>query len=122
MRVNKLSKLFLSIVLFFTTQFINVEKAVANDTLNLGQRILPVCLVYLTPGGAIFNIWSNVSQIDDLYVIKFLNEENVEMPLSGNLFSQYISEAKKDIVERDKTEITQFVTDSNSLEEIRTIV
>lgn len=120
--MNKLLKIIWVFFLIFAIQFASVQEVVASDNLSLGQRILPVCLVYLTAQGGIFNIWSNVSQVDDLYVIKFLNEENMELPISGNLFSQYVSEAKKDIVERDKTEITQFVTNNNSLEEIRTIV
>lgn len=122
MRVKKISKIIWVFFLIFTVQFVNVKKAVASDTLSLGQNILPVCLVYLTPGGSIFNIWSNVSQLDDLYVIKFIDQKNGELPINRNLFSQYIQKAQKDIVEKNKTETTQFLTNNNSLEEIRTIV
>jgi hypothetical protein len=122
MRVNKLSKIIWVFFLIFAIQFVNVKRAVANDMLSLGQSILPVCLVYLAPGGAILNIWSNVSQVDDLYVIKFIDQKSGELPVSGSLFAQYIQRAQKDVVEKDKTEITQFFADDNSLEEIRTIV
>lgn len=122
MRVNKLSKIIWVFFLIFTIQFVNIEEAVANETLSLGQSILPVCLVYLTPGGSIFNIWSNVSQLDDLYVIKFIDQENGELPVSGNLFTQYIQKAQRDIVDKDRTETTQFLTNNRSLEEIRTVV
>lgn len=122
MRVKKFLKLFLIVFLVVAVQFANVEKAVAYDTVGLGQRILPVCLVYLAPGGAILNIWSNVSQIDDAYVLKFIDRESRELPSSGKLFSQYIQKSKKDLVERNKTESTQFLQSNNSLEEVRTIV
>lgn len=122
MRVNKFSKIFLVVLLVLAMQFTNAEKAVAYDAVSLGQKILPVCLVYLAPGGAIVNIWSNVSQIDDAYVLKFIDRENRELPSSGKLFAQYIQKSKKDLVERDKTESTQFLENNNSLEEIRTVV
>ena len=78
MRVKKFLKLFLIVFLVVAVQFANVEKAVAYDTVGLGQRILPVCLVYLAPGGAILNIWSNVSQIDDAYVLCYQIKTDTE--------------------------------------------
>jgi hypothetical protein len=122
MRVNKSLKLIWVFFLIFAIQFASVKKAVASDTLGFGQSILPVCLVYLTPGGAIFNIWSNVSQLDNLYVIKFIDQDSEELPLSENLLAQYIQKSQKDVVKRDKTEITQFLNNNNSIEEVRTIV
>lgn len=122
MRVNKLSKIILSIFLAFAIQFFSVQKVVANDTLDLGQKILPVCLVYLTPGGKIFNIWRNVNQIDDSYVIKFLDQESKELPLNKGLFSQYIQKSQKDFVDKSRTESVRFLNSGDYLEEVLTVV
>ncbi|MFA6183480.1 MAG: hypothetical protein WC682_00065 [Parcubacteria group bacterium] len=72
--------------------------------------------------GGIDNIWSNVGQSDDIYVIKFFNEKKEELPTSRNLFSQYVLGSQKDIVEKNKTQEIRFSSRDNFLEEIRTIV
>lgn len=122
MRVKKISKFILLIGIFFTVQLGTAQKAVAMDTFQLGQKILPVCLAYFNSAGTLLNVWSNVTQTDDSYVLKFLDERSRELPLREILLRQYAEKSKKDLVERNKTEYSQFSVKGDYLEEIYTVV
>lgn len=109
------------IVLIFNFQIATVNKAVASN-LNLAQSILPVKFVYLSEYGCINDIWSNVNNQDDVYVVKFFDKEKTELPLTKSLFSQYVQKTQNVIVSKNITQSTQFLTDGRIVEEVTTIV
>ena len=121
MRVNFFLKTIWMIVLICNFQIASADRAVASS-LNVNQSILPVKFVYLSGHGYINDIWSNVGERDDLYVVKFFNEDKEEVPLTEGLFSQYTEEAEKVMVQRDITQSNQFLKGDKLTEEILTIV
>ncbi|MFZ2153817.1 MAG: hypothetical protein WAV16_01155 [Candidatus Moraniibacteriota bacterium] len=102
-------------------QIVTTDKAVA-DGLNCSQSILPVKFVYMTDQGSIDNIWSNVGQWDDLYVIKFFSAKKTELPLDSELLSRYAQSTTRDIVELNRTQETKLLTIQDKTEEIITVV
>ncbi|MEF3691630.1 MAG: hypothetical protein V3574_01070 [Candidatus Moraniibacteriota bacterium] len=120
--MKKILKSILTLGIFFAVQFGTAEKAVAMDTFQLGQKILPVCLAYFNSAGALLDVWSNVTQADDSYVLKFFDEHSRELPLREILLRQYAEKSKKDVVERDKTEYSRFSVRGEYLEEVLTVV
>jgi hypothetical protein len=58
---------------------------------HFGQSILPVRFVYLDHNGQITKIWSNVSEKDSVYIIKYFDEKSQkEVALeSNNVFNSY---------------------------------
>ena len=55
-------------------------------------------------------------------MLKFLDERSRELPLREILLRQYAEKSKKDLVERNKTEYSQFSVKGGYLEEIYTVV
>lgn len=121
MRVNFFLKTIWMIVLICNFQIASADRAVASS-LSVNQSILPVKFVYLSGHGYINDIWSNVGERDDLYVVKFFNEDKEELPLTKGLFSQYTEKAQKVTVQKNITQSNQFLMSETTIEEIMTIV
>lgn len=102
--------------------FFSLQKACASSDMQFGQSILPVRFVYLDQEGDVGKIWSNVSQDDSQYVIKFFDEKKQEMPPSRYLVAQYFKAGQETIIDGRITKCTQLIEKDNYIEEVRTIV
>lgn len=101
---------------------------------NFTQSILPVRFVYLGRDGAVEKVWSNVSDRDRAYVVKFFDSGNgkeIKMNFSG--VKKYCQEIKTDYLEAEGERVAgsfkrsvggslmvDLIQRENSLEEIRT--
>jgi hypothetical protein len=92
----------------------------ANTTMS--QRILPVRFVYLQKDGNINHIWSNVTEKDELYVVKFFNEKKEEVLMDKRNILEYTQKSQTTIVSKQSTQEIQFVAGSDGIEEIKTVV
>ena len=92
MRVNlKSRKLILSgtvLAAFIINLF--TFKAAQAQNINFSQAILPVRFVYLDQGREIKDIWSNITETDGQYMIKFFDSKlKTEISASDKIFSDY---------------------------------
>lgn len=61
----------------------------------MSQSILPVKFVYLKKSGEVAKIWSNVSEKDDLYVVKFFDASSGLEVSANTRISYFYEEIKK---------------------------
>jgi hypothetical protein len=92
----------------------------ANTTMS--QSILPVRFVYLQKDGNINRIWSNVTEKDEVYVVKFFDEKKKEVPMDKKNILEYTQKSQTTIVSKQSTQEIQFVAGSDGIEEIKTVV
>lgn len=77
----------LSVIL--TSGFAFSPKASASE-INMSQRILPVRFIYLNRNGGIEKVWSNVTDADSLYAIKFFDAKTqAEVSSNPKLVNDY---------------------------------
>lgn len=93
--------------------------------LNFSQSILPVKLVYLAENEKVENIWSNVSENDNAYVVKFFDPQQKEIKASLDILFDY----QKKIDQTDNTSggngprlCIQFLKNQDKPEEVQTYV
>ncbi|HBI34133.1 MAG TPA: hypothetical protein DEA43_03030 [Candidatus Moranbacteria bacterium] len=98
------------------------EKTLAATNTTMSQSILPVRFVYLEKDGAIDSIWSNVTEKDSLYVVKFFDKEKKEVLTQQSMLLKYVEKSKTATVSRQSTQETKFVKTDSGIEEIKTIV
>lgn len=80
---------------FFVSVFLFPYSAKAAN-LNFSQSILPVRFVYLGKNNEIEKIWSNVSEKDSIYVIKFFNDKRGEVSINERALISYQETVKRE--------------------------
>ncbi|MEK7598336.1 MAG: hypothetical protein AAB487_01220 [Patescibacteria group bacterium] len=125
MRVNlKSRKLILSgtvLAAFIINLF--TFKAAQAQNINFSQAILPVRFVYLDQGREIKDIWSNITETDGQYMIKFFDSKlKTEISASDKIFSDYqkIISLNAGEISSKKSLTIDFVKNNGLLEEVRT--
>lgn len=91
----------------------------------MSQSILPVKFVYLKEGGEVARMWSNVSEKDDLYVVKFFDASSgleVSADIQAFYFYETARELEMSISDYKKSLKVEFVKnkDGGIGEEVRT--
>lgn len=98
MRVKKIVKIIFLNFLIWTlcfSWFLPPQKALAANV-NFSQSILPVRFVYINNQGNIEKIWSNISEKDDLYVVKCIDAKSQkEVSMNDKLLMSYQDMVKK---------------------------
>ncbi|MDD5463529.1 MAG: hypothetical protein PHP62_00045 [Candidatus Moranbacteria bacterium] len=117
----------LQICLFFlvvgaASLCVSPKQVLAATSATMSQSILPVRFVYLEKNGAIDSIWSNVTEKDSVYVVKFFDKEKNEVSTEQAMLLKYVEKSKKATVSRQSTQETKFVKTNSGIEEIKTIV
>lgn len=102
--------------------FLNSSEQVLAANTTMSQSILPVRFVYLEKDGSIDHIWSNVTEKDSQYVVKFFDIKQKEISTEKNMILTYVEKSKKDIVSRQSTQETLFLERAGGIEEIKTVV
>lgn len=119
-RVKK--AIFLSIILaeFFVSVFL-FPYSVKAANLNFSQSILPVRFVYLGKNNEIEKIWSNVSEKDGAYAVKFFNDKLKEVVINEVFLNSYQETVKQEQTSSASASATvDFLKTSGILEEVRT--
>ena len=101
---------------------VSPKQALAATSTTMSQSILPVRFVYLEKNGAIDSIWSNVTEKDSLYVVKFFDIEKKEVLTEQSMLLKYVEKSRTATVSRQSTQETKFVKTDGGIEEIKTIV
>ncbi len=112
-------KLFVFVSIFFVFSM----KVEAKSNIGLSQSILPVKFVYLDEKKHISRVWSNVQEIDSVYVVKFFSEKNKEELISNELLLSKFKD--KEIRQENRNLQTlkiDFIENGNKLEEVHTFV
>lgn len=131
MRVDIKIKVLIIAVFLLAANLLLVDFSEANSSVNFSQSILPVKFVYLDGKGGIKNIWSNVTEKDSLYIVKFLDEKNkTEVRTSENLMGNYqkIARTEKSFYSGNAGQCSfdclaiDFVKSGEVLEEVHTVV
>ncbi|HAS00256.1 MAG: hypothetical protein US57_C0004G0006 [Candidatus Moranbacteria bacterium GW2011_GWC2_37_73] len=101
---------------------VSSKQALAATSTTMSQSILPVRFVYLEKNGAIDSIWSNVTEKDSAYVVKFFDKEKNEVSMQQRMILKYVEKSKETTVSRQSTQEIKFVETKNGIEEIKTVV
>lgn len=110
------------IVVFFPFNFSQAANV------SFGQSILPVKFVYLDARGVVEKVWSNVSDKDSAYVVKFFDaREKTEFSGAPEFLGKYLSYAESqpqcEFFSGGKiNRIVEYAQSGGALEEIQTIV
>jgi hypothetical protein len=98
MRVKKIKKIIFLNVLMCALCLggFSLPENVSADNINFSQSILPVRFIYLNNSGSIEKIWSNISDGDNLYVVKCIDSKSQkEINMNENIFGNYQSMIEK---------------------------
>lgn len=114
--------LFLALVFIQAGLFLPVERASA-DKVKFNQSILPVEMVYLTKKGEVSKVWSNVSQKDDRYVLKFIaSDGKTEIEPEKRAIEKFFSIKKKDAIKQSGYgKDVKFFFNNGVIEQVETI-
>jgi len=98
------------------------QKALAATNTTMSQSILPVRFVYLEKNGTIDHIWSNVTEKDSAYVVKFFDKEKKEVSMEKRMILKYVEKSKEAAISRQSTQEIRFIESAQGIEEIKTVV
>lgn len=119
-RVKKIMCLVVVLSQFFAFGFLFPCSAEAAN-FNFSQSILPVRFVYLGENNEIEKIWSNISERDDVYAIKFFDYNLREMDFNEDfLYSFQKTLEQEKTVSASMSIATNFIKSDSVLEEVRT--
>lgn len=121
--------LLVSLCVSFVLPFFRTQAA----GLSLNQSILPVKMVYLDSRDRVDSIWSNVSDSDTIYAVKFIRKKsNEEISMRQDILNRFQQESTKNVSaygwsgngagEKFSQLSVNFVQKNDQLEEIRTYV
>lgn len=103
----------------FSSMFLWSCNNVQASGVQMNQSILPVKFVYLDKHDKISNVWTNVAENDDQYVLKFLRSDGKE-DVGGNSDLVALFVKKYQNPANNNNEDVRFLQSSNGMEEVRT--
>lgn len=118
---NVLQKCVFSLAVGAALFCVPAERVLAANT-TMSQQILPVRFVYLEKDGSIERVWSNVTEKDAGYVVKFFDKKQKEVSMDKKMILKYVEKSGEVAISRQSTQQVQFVESSYGIEEIKTVV
>lgn len=106
-------------VWIFSSMFFWSCKDVQASGVQMSQSILPVKFVYLDKHDKINNVWTNVAENDNQYVLKFLHPDGKEEAASNSeLVKLFVKKYQNP--SNNNIEDVRFLQSKDGLEEVRT--